>query len=345
MPLPPHHGPSWRPGDVPTPQISPLEGALARVRAALWPPRAAHGAALLAAAVAGLGLFGTLFQATLPARLPTELDWRAVSALLERDARPGDAVALSPMWAERAREALPERLATQPESPLVVMAYPRYTRAAEDLVGVRRVWLVSLPRAPGASGTIAADLAARAAAVDGPQRLGAIEVTRYDLRSPVLPLAWLPDRLASARVSAGGRPCAPDAGGVFRCPAPPWVHVSREVREIDYLPRPCLYAHPGSGPDAPLVIEFPDVPMGRVLRGHTGIVGEAMLVGNAPLRLAVTVDGEDVGAAVEPPRTPGWHTFQIDTTRQAGRSGTVAFTVTTDDAWQRVFCFEAMTLP
>jgi hypothetical protein len=345
MPLPPHHGPSWRPGDVPLPQISPRERALAGVRAALWPPRAVHGAAILAAAVAGLGLFGMLFQATLPARLPTELDWRAVSALVARDARPGDVVALSPLWAERAREVLPERLAAHPESPLVVMAHPRYRPEAEDLVGVRRVWLVSLPEAPGASRRIAADLAARAAAVDGPQRLGAIEVTRYDLRSPVLPLAWLPDRLAAANVSLGGQPCALDAGGTFRCPAPPWVHVSREVREIDYLPRPCLYAHPGSDPGAPLVIEFPDVPMGRVLRGHTGIVGEAMLAGNAPVRLAVQVDGEEVGAAVEPPRTPGWHTFQLDTTLHAGRGATVTFTVTAADPGQRLFCFDAMTLP
>lgn len=299
---------------------------------------------MLAAAVAGLGVFGLVFQTTLPARLPTGLDWRAVSALVERDARPGDVVVLSPMWAERAREVLPERLAAHPESPLVVMAYPRYARAAEDLVGVRRVWLVSLPWAPGASNAIAADLAARAAAVDGPQRLGAIEVTRYDLAFPVLPLAWLPDRLASAKVSLGGRPCALDAGGVFRCPGPPWVHVSREVREIDYLPRPCLYAHPSSDPGAPLVVEFPAVPMGRVLRGHTGIIGEAMLVGNGPVHLAVTVDGEEVGAVVEPPGTPGWHTFQIDTTRHTGRDATVAFTVTAADPWQRVFCFEAMTL-
>ena len=123
------------------------------------------------------------------------------------------------------------------------------------------------------------------------------------------------------------------------------MHVSREVREIDYLPRPCLYAHPGPDPSAPLVIEFPDVPLGRVLRGHTGIIGEAMLAGNAPVRLAVQVDGEELGAAVEAPRLPGWHTFQFDTTLRAGRSATLTFTVSAADPGQRLFCFDAMTLP
>ena len=299
----------------------------------IWPPGRRHWAALFAAGVVALGIHGWWFYTSLPGRLPSSLDWRAAMVMLGRDARPGDAVALEPWWAERAREVLP--------ASLPVMAFPRM--ADEDLVGVRRVWLLALPSAPGHRFELEGDLAARAVAIDGPQRLGRLELTRYDLRSPLLPLAFLPDRLATATVSVGGRPCARDARGAFRCPGPPFVVVAREVREVNYLPRPCLYAHPAPG--APLTIEFPGVPLGRALRGHTGIAGEATLVGEAPVRLTVLVEGKEVGWAEEPPAQPGWHAFQIDTGRFAGRSGTVTLVVTAADVADRLFCFDAYVLP
>ncbi len=333
-PLPPHLGARYRPGAES--QAAPPRWR-DRARAFLWPPRPEALAGAYAALVAVLGLWGIAFQARLPSRLPSALDWQAAASLLQRDARPGDAVALSPMWAERAREILP--------ASIPVMALPRYAREIEDLVGVRRVWLLALPGAPGKSALIESDLSARAASQDGPQRLGALAVTRYDLRTPTLPLAWLPDRLAGARVALGDRPCAPDAAGAVRCPGPPWMRVAREVREIDFLPRPCLYAHPGTDPRAPLSIEFPAVPMGRVLRGHTGIIGEAALGGRAPVRMVVEVDGAFLANVEEPPRKPGWHVFHLDTSRLAGRSRTVTFRISAADDARRWFCFEAMTLP
>jgi len=298
-----------------------------------WPPGRRHAAALFAAGILATGMYGWFFTSTLSGRLPSALDWRAASAVLERDSRPGDAVALAPWWAERAREVLPAWIP--------VMAFPRL--AGEDLVGVRRVWLLSLPGAPGHRLDLARDLAGRTGAVAGPQRLGGLELTRYDLRSPTLPLAFLPDRLASASVSVGGRPCSPDRRGVFRCPAQPFVVVAREVREVDYLPRPCLYAHPSPG--EPIILSFPAVPLGRVLRGHTGIVGEAALEGKAPVRLSVKIGDEEVGSVEEPPAKPGWHTFEIDTVRHAGHSGTVTLTVTAADVARRHLCFDAYTLP
>ncbi len=335
MPLPDHMGPTYRLGPPPARPPPRWERIAAAIRDLTWPPQPRLWAGLFAAVVALLGASGLSFYARLPSRLPSDIDWRAAAALVERDAKPGDAVALAPMWAERARQLLPAWIP--------VMALPRYG-SDEDLVGVRRIWLLSLVDAPGFSFGIETDLAARAANLDGPQRLGAIEVMRYDLRSPLLPLAWLPDRIAGAEVSVGDRPCLPDAREVFHCPAQSWVHVSREVREIDYLPRPCLWAHPNPDPDAPLTIEFPDVPMGRLLYGHTGIVGDAALDGNAPVLLEVKVDGETVGLIQEPPRSPGWHRFQIDTSRDAGRTSTVSFTVSSADTERRWFCFEAMTL-
>jgi hypothetical protein len=300
----------------------------------VWPPGPRHGAAMLAAGVVGLGLFGMAFQSALPEQLPAPIDWRSAAALLARDARPGDAVALAPWWAERGREVLP--------ASLPVMAFPRL--AGEDLLGVHRVWLVELPRAPGYRYDLEDDLMARAGAVEGPQRLGALEVTRYDLRSPTLPLAFLPDRLATAEVSMGARPCVQDARGVFRC-ASPSVLVSREVREVDGLPRPCLYAQPSADPGAPLVITFRDVPIGRWLRGHTGIVGEAALAGDAPVRVKMMLDAADLGAAEEPPMKPGWHLFQVDTAQESGRVRTLTFTLTSAASQPRPLCLDAYTLP
>lgn len=342
----PHYlGPSYRLGSEPPPEEPKgLERLARRAREIFWPLRPRLWAAAFAVALVALGLHGVVFMARLPGRLPAELDWRAAAALLERDARPGDAVALSPVWAERARQALPERLAAHPDAPLVVMAYPRYAPAAEDLVGVRRVWLLSLPDAPGAGRSIARDLQARSSWREGPDRLGEIEVARYDLRTPVLPLAFLPDRLGGARVRLGAAACPPGPGG-FQCPGQPWVRVAREVREMDLLPRPCIYSHPGGDAAAPLTVEFPGVPMGRVLRGHTGIAGEAAMGGSAPVRLSVAVDGQPLGAVEEPPGRPGWHVFEMDTSRHAGAARTLAFSVAAADPRARWFCFDAMTLP
>jgi hypothetical protein len=292
-----------------------------------------HAAAVFAAGIVALGVIGWAFYARLPGRLPSPLDWRAAAIVLGRDARPGDAVALAPWWAERAREVLP------PWVP--VMAFPQL--AGEDLVGVRRIWLLALPGAPGHRRELDRELTGRAGAIAGPERLGRLELTRYDLRSPMLPLAFLPDRLATAAVSVGDQPCSRDEHGVFRCPAPPFVTVAREVREVDALPRPCLYAHPSPG--APLTLSFPAVPLGRALRGHTGIVGEAALGGASPVRLLVKVDGEDLGSTEEPPAKPGWHRFQMDTQRHAGRTATVTFVVTATDVGHRHFCFDAYTVP
>jgi hypothetical protein len=85
--------------------------------------------------------------------------------------------------------------------------------------------------------------------------------------------------------------------------------------------------------------------MGRVLRGHTGIIGEAALDGQAPVRLVVEVEGEFLANVEEPPRRSGWHLFHLDTSRYAGRTRNLTFRVSTADDARRWFCFEAMTLP
>lgn len=294
-------------------------------------PRGARAAALLfTSGSAGLGAAGILLQAGLAARLPRPLDWAAAAALVERDARAGDAVLLSPPWAERARLVLPARV-------------PVLAGAPDDdvLTGVRRVWLVSLPQSPGFSWAPELALLERAARSGFSAPLGGLEVTRFDVAAPILPLAFLPDRLAGAQVSLGDLPCPPEGAG-FRCPGPAAVRVERTVREIDGLPRPCLLAAPDPAAGAPLVVTFPAIPVGRSLRGHAGVAGDAAAGLGAAVRIAVQVDGEEAGAAEI--SGGGWHAFQLDTSRLAGPARTVSLVLTSAET-PGALCLDAVTLP
>ncbi|HUL61233.1 MAG TPA: hypothetical protein VLU43_18285 [Anaeromyxobacteraceae bacterium] len=297
-------------------------------------------AAAFAAAVAALGVWGILFQAGLPARLPAPLDWAAAAALLARDGRPGDAAVPSPAWAERTREVLPAQIP--------VLALPRLDR--EDLVGVRRVWLVALPDLPRAPWRAEIDLLERAARAEGPLRLGAIEVTRYDVAAPALPLAFLPDRLAAATVTVGDGRCAPDPAGAFSCPPPGAARVAREVRDVAGLARPCLVVRPDAAAGAPVTISFADVPMGRTLRGHAAAIpappgeGAAGAPLRAPLRLALQIDGDEVGS-VELTAAGRWQPFRIDTTLHAGSARAVALLVTAAAPDAPAVCVDLVTLP
>jgi hypothetical protein len=145
------------------------------------PPRHRLAARGLALALVALGLASLDARGRLAARLPSPLDWRALTALLERDARPGDLVAISPPWLERARLAAPARL------PLLAAG----ALDAEWLPGVRRVWLVAAsgvttpaPHPPLGGRTSASDT----------QQVGRLRVTRLDLATPVVPIASLAEQ-------------------------------------------------------------------------------------------------------------------------------------------------------
>jgi hypothetical protein len=278
--------------------------------------------------VAVAGAHAILFQAGLAERLPSTLDWRAAAALVTRDARPGDATLVSPPWAERARSALPS----------AVPVLPVRRAVAGDLVGVRRVWLLSLPGAPGFTQRFAADLSARSVAVDGPQRLGALEVSLYTIAAPTLPLAYLPDLLAGAEVRLGETPCPAGPSRAFGCPGST-ARVAREVRELDAVARPCIAAASDPGAGADLVLTFLALPVGRVLRGHAAAVAPG-----AAVRLVVSIDGEEVGT-VEVPGAGSGRPFQLDTARFAGGLRSLSFALAGAGPATPTLCVEAMTLP
>lgn len=277
----------------------------------LWaarPDLARTTAITFAAGAAITGAAALAAQLRLPARLPAAQDWDALSALVERDARPGDVVVVSPAWAERAREILP--------ASVPVLAERRY--ADEDLLGVRRAWLVSVPRAPGFSWQPEQDLLRRGATAGRPGRLGALDVSRLELSFPMLPLAFLPDRLARAE-GAG-------------------ASAVREVREVAGAPRPCLVAR--AAPGAALTFAFAPLRVGRVVRGHVGAIGAPGLPG--PVGVSIAVDGEEAGSAELTGR--GFVPFQVDTGRFSGQLRAMSLVVTVT-AGEAELCIDAATLP
>jgi hypothetical protein len=283
-----------------------------------------------AAAIGVAGLDGVSFQSSLPGRLPAPLDWAALAAVLERDARPGDAIAVSPAWAERVRLVAPARVPVLTGRP-----------AGGDLPGVRRVWLAAIPDAPGFGWDAERELLAMSARHDPALALGALAVSRYDVAAPLLPSAFLPDRLAQARVTLAGGACRPDGTGAFTCGGTSTARAARSVREVAGLPRPCLVLAPEPGAAAPLTVELPGVPVGRTLLAHAGLAGDPGAPA-PPLRIVVTIDGEEAGGAEL--AGPGWQRIAIDTTRFAGPARTVALALTAS-APSAPLCLDAMTLP
>jgi len=323
-----------------TPRLASARAAVGRV----WARRPASGrfaAGVFAGALVLAGAMGLGFQAALPSLLPSRLDWRATNALLERDARPGDALVVSPAWAERVRVIAPRGLKVLASSRPASQAAP-FGAAGADLEGVRRVWLVSLTGAPGFSWAPELELIARSAAPEPSQRVGELQITRYELSHPDLPLATLGDRLAGASVELGGAPCAAE-GPRFRCAAArSEAEVESAVVEVNGLPRPCLLVKV-AGEAAPIRITFPAVRVGRSLRGNAGVA--ALPAGEAgeslPLTIAVRVAGED--AAAVQVEGAGWPTYQVDTGRWAGERHPVSLELVAPG--DRAICLQAVTLP
>lgn len=126
----------------------------------------------------------------------------------------------------------------------------------------------------------------------------------------------------------------------FQCPAGPATFVGVTViDDQDYRPRRCIWgAPPLSGP---LVIHYPDVPIGTTIHGYAGDSWFLFRDGlGAPVGMQVSIGGDVVGSVVHEDRD-GWKGFQIPTGKHAGRREDVEFTIQGVEAGQRHFCFYA----
>jgi hypothetical protein len=87
------------------------------------------------------------------------------------------------------------------------------------------------------------------------------------------------------------------------------------------------------------------VPLGRTLRAHLGVVGEAALGGDAPVRLEVNVARGGAAAIQVEPEEVGWRALALDTAPLAGSAGDVTLTVNAARGDARPLCVDAYTLP
>lgn len=260
--------------------------------------------------------------------LPEDDGLAEVARAIEADARPGDAVAVLPAWADALRVQLPDGIALH--------ALP-----ADDavLLDAPRLWVASFPRVPGAEVDEAVErLAARRGAPTVDRSFEPVRLLRFD--AGARPRQRFSDRLAAATVQLGPRPCLwrPESRrpARFQCPRGDWNYVAAETRELDYLPRRCLWAHPVKG--APLTITWTGLTLPEQLEVRGGIIGElALLSGAGEVHLEVRVDGDPVGTLVVPP-APGFHGVTLPLT---AREGTLSFVVTAENDGRRHFCFDA----
>jgi hypothetical protein len=115
------------------------------------------------------GAGSLLFDLTLGARLPSEADWAEAAGALRARGQPGDAVQLWPVWAEEARlhvDSMP------------VLAEEDLAHA--DYLGVKRLWLLTLPHTPWFKAPSLAN-----ASPAGPElRYGAIRLQPFQLNRP-----------------------------------------------------------------------------------------------------------------------------------------------------------------
>jgi hypothetical protein len=153
-------------------------------------------------ALLALGALSLLFDLTLFARLPSDADWAEAAGALRARVEPGDGVQLWPVWAERARlfvDAMP------------VLAEEDLAQA--DYAFVKRLWVLSLPRAPHFSAPDQALRSRGATPAAEEHRFGALALRPWDLHTP------------------------PVAADLTR---------SSEEHEVDYVARRCLRVAIGS---------------------------------------------------------------------------------------------------
>jgi len=249
---------------------------------------------LIALLLAGAGAL--VFDLTLPLRLPQEADWAEAAGSLRARAQAGDAVQIWPAWAERAR--------------LFVDAAPVLTEedlTQADYVGVKRLWLLSLPRVPFARVGRALDMLARRGATPASDelRFGALALRAFDLHAP---------------------PIAADLTRSF------------EEHEVDYTPRRCARVQIGSRFTARGAA-------GGALHLRAGVIGErAYDADRPPVTVQIFADGAPLGA-LEVARTvhgtPGWRRLDVPIPPGAPEREFV-FAVSSSDAG-RPFCLQAWT--
>ena len=154
----------------------------------------------------------------------------------------------------------------------------------------------------------------------------------------------LSEHLSSAHVSLASdtseTACQWQSSDRWQCSHHSWNYVGIAHYRIDNQLRRCIWAHPVR--DQKLIIRFPAQRIGRSLRGHHGLLDDAVLrFGNgSTVMLGVQIDDQLV-ATIERPNEKGWVAWSIDTSLWANQKADIILTVTAKNSAGRHYCFTA----
>jgi hypothetical protein len=291
-----------------------------------------------------LGLIELVAHLWSSRRSPPFDAWFEVTSAVREIKRQGDLVVIAPPWADpAARRALGDEL-----MPLRDVARPDVTRyahaievsilgaRAEELSGFREIerrkqgqFLIRRLENP-APAKVVYDF------VDH------VRPPSVDVRGTDPPLACLwSSRAQVVAGGLGGHPTFPAER--FECPGGVFFNVGVTViADEEFRPRRCIWSHPFARGE--IVTRFHDVPLGRVIRGHSGMywIIERENRG-APISLTVRVDGEPVGTVIHNDGD-GWAPFELPLGAHEGaQAAEVEFAVSSPNYRDRHFCFEADT--
>ncbi len=280
------------------------------------------------------GVWATLFWLRLPARMPTDSDYRRVNAFIESHERPGDIIVVSPHWAQDGRQFL---------TAVPVMA--GYHLSTDVYPGTKRQWLVALPDLPRFSlETSRRALAARGKS-EGGRRIGHLWVEAFDIAGPPVDYSF-DDAVPGATVRIVGRRsvvCRNLGNGKHQCPEGAWNYVRAGWHEVHYEPFHCIWAHPVN--DGTLEITFPNVPIAGTLRGRAAFVDDApSFKQGAPVLVGVEAGGRSI-ANFRFDNRVGLQDFESPLPSGLPPTGPVTFSVSTPNNAVRHFCFDAWLGP
>jgi hypothetical protein len=270
-----------------------------------------------------LSLIETAVALIAPLRAPTSADWEAAARQIRAGHRAGDLIVAAPAWADsilrvHLGDLIPPEIAG---------------RLDDGRFG--RVWEVS-QRGARATATARGE-------VRSEQKFGRLTVRLVE-RAPERVRYDFVDRWRDAevrRVEAGASPgiLCRDTGERIQCPDIGHNYVRRQIVEVDTTLRMAVFAHPV--PRAAVVIEYPNVPIGRALLVGTGLHNVWMRKeAQGPVDLRIVIPGR-LDVTLTTRNEDGWKRTRIDTSAFAGAVVPVRFEVTSPAPHARHFAFAA----
>ncbi len=290
------------------------------------------GQRLIGVLLVAVGAWCLWFQLWLPAQLPKEDDFRALSQVIEAEAQPGDAVLLAPWWTEHARMFVPERVP--------VTGY--IGSEADDLETHPRIWVIAQPQLPRAGmSAFHAAFDAKRTQVGTERSFGPLRLSLYQngRSRPVVFSAT--DALAQARVylqaADGSQQACTWDGAQHRCPNGGVATV--EWHDIKFQPKRCVRFYPPGG-STRLVAEFTGMPEAAAWRLQAGMIWDRGWFHDRPLSvtyLDLESNGTRLGGVSIPPGLEG---LQRTLTGGSAAGATVRVSVQAENAELRETCFE-----